>query len=269
MQNNNVKLGKKTSFPNEYDPQTLTPIDRTASRISTEIYKNKFYGLDRWTCYELSWLGVNGNPKNGVLSIEYSSESPFFIESKSLKLYLNSYHNFIATNNIVIQTITNDLRSCLKSNVSVTLMNKPHPIDQRNLYTSLDHIPHIGVLDNVDKSLLLLSPKKEFNIYKLSCSLFRSLCPVTNQPDWATILIQYKGRYIDESSILSYLLSYRSHKGFHEECADLIYTHIMLQCNPDELSIEAKFLRRGGIDINPFRTSLKEFSYFPYRDLRQ
>ena len=164
MQNNNVKLGKKTSFPNEYDPQILTPIDRTASRISTEIYKNKFYGLDRWTCYELSWLGVNGNPKNGVLSIEYSSESPFFIESKSLKLYLNSYHNFIATNNIVIQTITNDLRSCLKSNVSVTLMNKPHPIDQRNLYTSLDHIPHIGVLDNVDKSLLLLSPKKEFNI---------------------------------------------------------------------------------------------------------
>jgi 7-cyano-7-deazaguanine reductase len=148
-------------------------------------------------------------------------------------------------------------------------LNKPHPIDQRNLYTNLDHIPHSGVLDKVDKSLLSLSPKKELNIYKLSCSLFRSLCPVTNQPDWATILIQYKGRYIDESSILSYLLSYRFHKGFHEECTELIYTHIMLQCNPDELSIEAQFLRRGGIDINPFRTSLKEFSYFPYRDLRQ
>ena len=115
MQNNNLILGKKISFPKEYDPKLLTSIDRISSRISTEIYRNKFYGLDRWTCYELSWLGVNGNPKNGVLSIEYSSESPFFIESKSLKLYLMEFRNCGAFHEAVTNRIIDDLQRLLNA----------------------------------------------------------------------------------------------------------------------------------------------------------
>jgi len=268
VENKNLILGKNIVPLQNYDPAILNSIKRSKLRNSI-LLPTECYGLDRWTCYEFSWLGTNGVPKSNIISIEYSSDSSFFIESKSLKIYMNSYNNFIGSEESIKEQIISDLEDLLKVEVKVKLMNEPYSFDPRKIYTNIDNVAFNGTITKVDKTLLSLSSSQETNSFYISCNLFRSLCPVTGQPDWASILINYKGKLIEEVSILNYLLSYRYHQGFHEECVELIFTHINSECSPEELSIEARFLRRGGIEINPFRSSLRNFSYLPYRDLRQ
>ena len=262
-------LEKKINFYHDYDANILNPISRDESRKKIGLSANKINGIDLWTSYEISWLRPNGIPDNGILYTSYPSSSPFFIESKSFKFYLNSLHNIKSTKKDLINLIKKDLEDCLQTKVKINMLSKPIEYDLYKGYVDIDNKKIKDVGRKVDSSLLSLSINSPIRDYKIKCSLFRSLCPVTSQPDWATILINYKGSLIKTDSILSYLISYRNHPGFHEECVELIYKDILDTCKPINLSVEARFLRRGGIEINPFRTSEKNISYFPLRDIRQ
>ena len=248
-------LGKNSDIPLKYDPSVLTPLSRLDSRTQAglEEYTSQFEGRDYWTSYETSWLNEKGIPRNKILNLSYSSQSQFFIESKSLKLYLYSLNNkeFRSSEEVQAQ-IKEDLENSLKTEVIVELDNKPRKIEET--FTSIDSED----LDKIDSHPLSLSiePEEEADVTEeLSTSLFRSLCPVTSQPDWATIYIRYKGNKINHKSLLKYLLSYRNHQGFHEECVERIFSDILQRIRIDELFVRANFLRRGGIEINPVRVT--------------
>ena len=247
-------LGKKNSIPLDYDPNILRPLSRLESRIKSGLdeYSNFLHGEDYWTSYETSWLDIKGIPKNSILNLAYSSDSKFFVESKSLKLYLYSLNNkrFNSTNDVK-DIIRNDLEKILKTNVDIDLADSPRPIEDN--YFSLDNLD-IDKIDSYPISLAI-EPGERNITEDLSCSLFRSLCPETSQPDWATIYISYSGLEIKHNGLLQYLLSYRNHQGFHEECVEKIFLDINKRCRLNELSVRANFLRRGGIEINPVRTT--------------
>ena len=249
-----IFLGKEIGIPKEYDPSVLTPLSRLDSRIKAGLdeFSSSLHGRDYWTSYETSWLNNNGVPQNCILNISYNCDSKFFIESKSLKLYLYSLNNekFESTD-FVKKLICSDLERILKTDVEVELAKSPRIIEEN--YFLLDNI-EIAKIDSHPNSLVI-EPGEDEVSEKLSCSLFRSLCPVTSQPDWATIYISYSGTAIKHPSLLQYLLSYRNHQGFHEECVERIFIDINKRCRLTELSVRANFLRRGGIEINPVRTT--------------
>ena len=210
------------------------------------------HGKDFWTSYETSWLNLRGIPQNKILNVTYSSDSKYFLESKSLKLYLYSLNNKkFDTIDEVSSLIQLDLEQTLKTEVEVDLASSPRAIQHNHL--SLDSLA-IEKIDSYPNSLVIESEEKEAS-EDLSCGLFRSLCPVTAQPDWATIYISYSGVAINHLSILRYLLSYRNHQSFHEECVERIFFDITKRCKLDKLSVRANFLRRGGIEINPVRVT--------------
>ena len=249
-----ILLGKDRNIPLDYDPSILTPLSRLDSRIKSghDDFAHLLHGVDYWTSYETSWLNSDGIPRNGILNIAYSCNSKFFVESKSLKLYLYSLNNkrFDSVNKIQ-DTIRNDLENILKTEVEVDLTDSPRPIEDN--YLCLDDLD-IEKIDEYPNSLIIMPGEKTLS-EELSCSLFRSLCPVTSQPDWATIYISYTGLEIEHKGLLRYLLSYRNHQGFHEECVEKIFLDINKRCRLDGLSVRANFLRRGGIEINPVRTT--------------
>ncbi len=260
-------LGKDSGYPTIHDPSILEGMSRLDSRKRIGIDENssRLYGIDSWTCYELSWLNKNGVPNNGILYFSYDCHSKLFIESKSLKMYLFSLNNEIFESKEKIEsTIKSDLESALKTELSVEILDKPREIiTQENSIDSLD----IERPSPKPNSLILTSTDKEVD-EDISCSLFRSLCPVTAQPDWATIFISYKGKEIDHKNLLSYLLSYRNHQGFHEECLEKIFFDLKRRCLLDSLLVRANYLRRGGIEINPVRTDHKNYEQI-LRDQRQ
>jgi 7-cyano-7-deazaguanine reductase len=263
-----IPLGKESSIPIRYDPSVLIPLSRLDSRTKSGLqeYTKYFYGRDYWTSYETSWLNGNGIPRNKILNVSYSCESKFFIESKSFKLYLYSLNNkkFDSTKEVV-SLIKNDLETALKSEVEVELINQPREIEKN--WTSLDSLE----IDNIDShpNSLVLEPNNQDEVSEeVSCSLFRSLCPVTAQPDWATVYISYKGNGIEKKSLLRYLISYRNHQGFHEECVERIFLDITKRIRIKELSVRANFLRRGGIEINPVRTT-PGLAINIFREIRQ
>ena len=248
-------LGKNSSIPKDYDPKILTALDRLESRRKAGLdhYHDKFEGKDFWTSYETSWLDLDGIPQNCILNFAYSCKSKYFVESKSLKLYLYSLNNkkFNSVDEIR-SLIKNDLEDALKTEVDVELNKKPREIADDTFSIDQEDI------DKIDKhpNSLVIEPGDIDTIEEnLSSSLFRSLCPVTAQPDWATVYISYKGNSIKHSGLLRYLLSFRNHQGFHEECVERIFTDIMKRCRLTELSVRANFLRRGGIEINPIRVT--------------
>jgi len=249
-----ILLGKDKTIPLDYDPGILTPLSRLDSRIKSglEGFANLLHGIDYWTSYETSWLNPKGIPRNGILNIAYSCNSKFFVESKSLKLYLYSLNNkkFDSVESLK-NTIRNDLENILKTEVDIDLSDSPRPIEDS--YLCLDDL-QIEKIDEYPNSLIIMPGEKTIS-EELSCSLFRSLCPVTSQPDWATIYISYTGLEIEHKGLLQYLLSYRNHQGFHEECVEKIFLDIYKRCRLDNLSVRANFLRRGGIEINPVRTT--------------
>jgi len=261
-------LGEDTKIPQKYEPSILSPLNRLESRLKSglEEFSDFYSGRDYWTSYETSWLDKNGIPQNKILNISYDCNSKFFVESKSLKLYLYSLNNKEFTSIESVQSlIKKDLDAALKTNVEVQLDDRPRDIfdDTR----SIDEVS-IAQIDQYPNSLII-EPGEEENVSEaLSCSLFRSLCPVTAQPDWATIYISYRGNSIQHDGLLRYLLSYRNHQGFHEECVERIYIDILRRCRLDELSVRANFLRRGGIEINPVRTT-SNYNIDIYREIRQ
>lgn len=245
-----TELGKSTKYDNPYNPKLLLAIPRQAT-------KQQQFGYDTWRAYELSWL-ENNIPKIATAVISYSSQSRFIVESKSIKLYLGSF-NFTSFSSLeeVLMTIKTDLSNAIESTVTVTLDNNMHRstpggqcIDNTEIITTTP-LP-----SQPNKKILTTETNNTTEV--LHSNLFRSCCPVTSQPDWATIVISYSGKQITASSLLQYLLSFRNHAAFHESCISQIYDDLYAVCAPTTLTINGYFTRRGGIDINPCRSSRKD-----------
>jgi 7-cyano-7-deazaguanine reductase len=273
-----ILLGRQVSYKSDYDNSLLFPIKRSLGRakIIKESYL-PFNGYDLWSCYELSWLDSKGKPEVRIMHFVVSADSEFLIESKSVKLYLNSFNNTkFATQEEVYNLIKSDLSQIAGSPVKVYINKLSHYKNQPlNIFEGilLDELPVEISKYQVTSELLKIDLSNQEQIVEeiLYSNLLKSNCLVTGQPDWASIQISYKGKKIDHRSLLKYLISYRDHNGFHEECIEHIFVDILENCKPEELTVFAKYTRRGGVDINPFRTnvSLKNTEVIKIRDVRQ
>lgn len=259
-------LGQSVVYDTEYQPSLLFPIERTEKRNELGINRElPFNGEDIWNAFELSWLNNAGVPQVGIGEFRFPASSPNIIESKSLKLYLNSLNQtrFTSVENVT-QVIVEDLSSRSGALVTVDIRSvgqiefhlissfEASCIDQLDI--SIEHFEY-------DSALLKLEAETAGNHVEVSeqlCShLLKSNCLITNQPDWATVYIEYKGAPIDHRSLLKYLISFRTHNEFHEQCVERIYCDIMKRCGPRELTVYARYTRRGGLDINPWRSNTK------------
>ena len=252
-------LGKKTSYPVSYSPGLLQPIPREENRLILGIFAElPFHGDDIWNAYELTWLDGRGRPRVATAEFHVPATSPNIIESKSMKLYLNSHAmTGYADLEDVRAVIANDLSQSAAGPVTVSL-------NQLSENAVLSELPGVCIDDNeidcesvdVDPGLLT-SIDGDAVEEELHSHLLRCLCPVTDQPDMGSLLIRYKGQPIDRSSLLRYIVSYRNHNDFHESCVERIFLDIQKRCEPDALTVYARYNRRGGIDINPFRSDFE------------
>lgn len=252
-------LGKPTEYIDQYQPNLLDPIPRELGRkiIGLTDSALPFVGVDIWNAYELSWLDKNGLPKVAIAEWRLLCTSPNLIESKSIKLYLNSF-NMTRFNDVdlVRSTIIQDLSKAAQAPVEITLI-MPEQFQYLKLskfegkciddlsVTIDEYIPHADLL------FVETHPVEE----KLVSHLLKSNCPITHQPDWASVFISYQGNKINHEGLLKYIVSFRKHNGFHEQCVEKIFVDIMLRCHPQQLTVYARYTRRGGLDINPFRTN--------------
>lgn len=258
MNNPNIPLGKTVTHSATYDPEQLFPIERQLGRQEIGVVGNlPFYGEDLWTAYELSWLNNKGKPVVAVGEFIFPCTTTNIIESKSLKLYCNSFNQSrFSSWQLVQETMVKDLSRITGDSVQVRLI----PVN--NIEALQIVAPEGECIDELDVNIshyhanpLLLMTRKNVVNHTLHSHLLRTNCPVTNQPDWATIVVKYHGRQIIKESLLAYLISYRRHTGFHENCVEQIFTDILSHCRPKELTVYARFTRRGGMDINPFRST--------------
>lgn len=254
-------LGKQTAYIDVYDNSLLQPISRKFAREQLQIIGDlPFYGFDIWNCYEVSWLNQTGKPEIRILEFMVSSDSPNIIESKSLKLYLNSFSNTkLSSSEQVIELITRDLSLIFGSDVIVFLKDlESYDVTRLQSFSGINldrldvTITSFEISQNLPK---LLEDNTKIVDEVLYSNLLKSNCLVTNQPDWASVQISYRGKKIDHSSLLKYLVSFRNHNEFHEQCVERIFCDISKFCIPDELTVYARYTRRGGIDINPIRSS--------------
>jgi len=255
-----IPLGRQVDPSLTYDPTQLFCVPRKDARKNLGITGDlPFYGVDIWNAYELSWLDKKGKPCVAAGEIVFPCTGKNIIESKSLKLYLNSL-NFtrFQSSEKVKQTLIRDLSRAAGGDVAMTLF-MPDLFDRQDI-----KVPRGTCLDNMD-----VHDEIESYHYDPSClktgsgmveerlfsHLLRTNCPVTGQPDWATVMIHYRGNAMDHLGLLLYLISLRQHQGFHENCVELIFMDVWNRCAPEFLSVQARFTRRGGIDINPCRSS--------------
>lgn len=252
-----LELGKKSEYNPHYNPEILFAIPRHSKRAEIGILGDiPFYGQDIWNHYEVSWLNKKGKPIVVLAEIRYSCETPNIIESKSMKLYFNSFNNtHFATPEIVKEVITKDISERVGGEVAVKLFTLENIIIQ-------DTLPGIS-LDNLDVDCHhyeiepnLLKINNAIVTETLTSNLLKSNCLVTNQPDWGSIQICYTGKQIQHEGLLQYLVSFRNHNEFHEQCVERIYMDIMRQCQPQQLVVYGRYTRRGGLDINPYRSSM-------------
>ncbi len=257
-------LGKPTEYCAEYAPELLYPIPRQLKRdeLGISAATLPFVGEDLWNAYELSWLNAKGKPVVALASFRVPATSPNLIESKSFKLYLNSFNQTpFADTETVQQTLAGDLSAAAGAAVDVKielLSSRPQPTlgyPQGILLDELDIV--CDTYQPAPQQLLTVDGEKVEEI--LYSHLLKSNCLVTGQPDWAMVVIRYRGRPIDHAGLLRYIVSFRGHNEFHEQCVERIYCDITRQCAPDALAVYARYTRRGGLDINPFRSS-GEFS---------
>lgn len=257
MNATNLPLGRKADYPHKYAPEVLCPIARGASREPLGIGAAlPFSGVDTWNAWELTWLADNGRPAIATARIVVPAESPNLVESKSLKLYLGSFAmTRFRTAGRMCQTIAADLSECAGASVAVTL---GADVTIGTLPGScLDALDVECAAWEVDAGLLEADASEEVEEH-LHTHLLRSLCPVTGQPDVGSVLVSYAGPRIDPASLLRYIVSYREHQDFHEACVERMFIDIEARCRPRKLSVHALYQRRGGIDINPFRSNCDE-----------
>jgi 7-cyano-7-deazaguanine reductase len=232
-------LSKNVSSPLSYDPGILFPINREDSRINLSDFEAiEMFGFDCWNAYELSWLDLTGKPVVGMGRIAFPMTTRKIIESKSLKLFLNSLNNekFASIDELSMR-IQADLSGVCEGEVDVSISL----LDSRFLAWSSDEIGEC--IDHISISETLFT------------DLFKSNCPVTNQPDWASVVVRYSGSPIGKSELLSYLCSFRNHQGYHEECAERIFYDLWRTFKLSKLFLAMSYLRRGGLDINVYRCS--------------
>ena len=254
-------LGKSAIYADRYDPSLLFPIPREIKRAEIGVAEPlPFHGVDIWNAYELSWLDLRGKPVVALAEFHVPATSPNIIESKSFKLYLNGFaQERIADANALITTLTHDLSAAAGAEVGVQLREANaaalpainldgHLLDGQDI--AIDHYgPPQAEFLHADASA---NPVEETVV----SHLLRSNCPVTGQPDWGSVQIAYRGAPIDHAGLLRYLVSFRDHNEFHEQCVERIFVDLMQRCAPQELSVYARYTRRGGLDINPFRSSM-------------
>jgi len=271
-QYSDTPLGKKSEYVDSYMPSLLCPVPRWDGREELEIEdRPPFHGMDFWYASELSWLDQKGKPHVAVAEFMVPCTTRNLIESKSVKLYLNSFGGTrFESPRAVKQTIENDTSACVEGAVDVVLRTLGEAASQE-LWTPsgtcLDHIDLTIETYERDPELLLVDQGAE-RTEQLFSHLFRSRCPVTGQPDWATMLIRYTGQPISMAGLLRYLVSYRNDSAFHEHVVEQIFMDIKNQCQPRQLSVEGLFTRRGGISISPFRSDFESQSSSP-RVIRQ
>ena len=258
-----LKLGQKTEYASQYDRTLLQPVPRALNRDGLGITQNQPFtiGADIWTAYEISWLNEKGLPQVAIADIYLDYQSQNLIESKSFKLYLNSFNQSkFADFNTVQQTMQRDLSECAQGDVKVRL-NPVAVYDSQKI----DHLQG----DCIDQQDIEIT-SYEFNAdwlkdcvsneiveEKLVSHLLKSNCLITNQPDWGTLHIHYVGNKIDHEKLLRYVVSFRQHNEFHEQCVERIFCDLMHYAKPEKLTVYARYTRRGGLDINPFRSNFE------------
>ena len=251
-------LGKEVSYPTHYDASVLFPIERAPNRSELTI-PSSWYGADIWYAYEISWLNTKGKPLVAIGRFAIPWNSPFLIESKSLKLYLNSFNETCFDTIEQVQTrIQKDLSAVAGTTIEVTLYTLETYQGPRTVSLEGELIDQLDITaEHYEPSPHLLQCAPEANTVNetLLSHLLKSNCPVTGQPDWATVQISYTGKAIDKAALLRYIISFRRHTEFHEHCVERMYHDVMKQCQPERLFIMARYTRRGGLDINPWRSS--------------
>ncbi len=267
-------LGVTTEYPDRYSPTLLVSIPRAASReaLGLNSLSLPFEGVDRWTAYEISWLDDRGKPMVAIGEFTVPCTSLSIIESKSLKLYLNSLNQASFDSAAQLQqTLEKDLGNGFGAGVAVELFS----LDQ---YRARPLASYSGFcLDSLDVECrqytpamsLLQSDPGTLAEETLYSHLLKTNCPVTGQPDWASIVVNYSGAKIDREGLLRYLVSFRQHQDFHEHCLERIFMDIHRQCRPQSLEVFARYTRRGGLDINPCRSTGRVSAESSMRTVRQ
>ncbi len=252
------QLGKKTTGSHHYTPDLLFPLPRADKRkllgINTQL---PFQGIDLWHAYEVSWLNEKGKPQIALAEFTIPCDSPNLIESKSFKLYLNSFNlSSFSSAAVVATTLTNDLSNALGKEAKVKLILPKNFKDLTLQNLTGTNIDGYDVnIDTYQPDSHLLTTEKEKVTETLVSNLLKSNCPMTDQPDWGSVQIHYTGNKINAKSLLKYIISFRQHNEFHEQCVERIFVDIMQCCAPEKLSVFACYTRRGGLDINPFRAN--------------
>ena len=257
---NQSSLGKPVLYSGSYDPALLFPISRALQRESLGIGDPlPFIGVDIWNAFELSWLDARGKPRVALAEFRVPATSPNIIESKSFKLYLNSYmQTRIPDTDTLRQQLAGDLSAAAGAPVSVVLgtpTSKQSALIENLEGEVIDDLPiEISHYGPPQPGFLHSNPDAVVE-ESLVSHLFKSNCPVTGQPDWASVQLHYQGPRLGRDGLLRYLVSYREHDDFHEHCVERIFVDVLAKCLPSRLSVYARYTRRGGLDINPFRAT--------------
>lgn len=258
---NKSLLGQSTDYIDTYTPSLLYPVPRGEARAAIGLEAPlPFRGGDLWHAYELSWLDARGKPVAAVADFSLSCDTQNIIESKSFKLYLNSFSNTrFASREEVKETLEKDLTGCAGGEVKARVLS----------LGEAEQMPHMALegtcLDDIELEIdqyeyapeLLHVDTGGERSHVLYTHLLRSRCPVTGQPDWATLVVRYRGRPINEQGLLRYVVALRNHQGFHEQIIERVFMDIMARCAPAALTVYGRFTRRGGLDINPFRSNFE------------
>ncbi|HSC82966.1 MAG TPA: NADPH-dependent 7-cyano-7-deazaguanine reductase QueF [Pseudomonas sp.] len=254
-------LGKSSAYVSSYSPELLFPIPRATkwAELGLTASTLPYQGVDFWNCYELSWLTPSGKPVVAIGEFAIPADSPSIIESKSFKLYLNSLNqSAYSSQTEVEQVLARDLSACAGASVAVRVR-------------SLDEVASEGVvslpgrcIDELDIAVsdyahprpeLLCRAGDEVVDEVLYSHLLKSNCPVTGQPDWGTLVVEYRGPQLDAASLLAYVVSFRQHQDFHEQCVERVFLDLQRLLQPQALTVYARYVRRGGLDINPYRST--------------
>jgi len=262
-------LGREVAYPRHYDASLLYPIPRALGRAAIGVGAPlPFIGVDRWNAYELSWLDPDGKPRVATATLRVPADSPHLVESKSLKLYLNAFNaTRFADAEAVRARIEADLTQAAGAPVAMAFGLPPFEdaVDAESI-DALDIA--IDAYDAPDAALLVADAGDVVD-EALTSALLKSNCPVTGQPDWADVTLRYRGPRIDRASLLRYLVGFRDHAEFHEQCVERIFVDVLARCRPHWLSVEARYTRRGGLDINPWRATAGIDAPTALRTLRQ
>ena len=253
-------LGKTSAYVSQYDPSLLFPIARQAKRDELGLSGAlPFFGIDIWNAYEVSWLNLRGKPQVAIATVSFPADSPNIIESKSFKLYLNSFNQTRLTSETELrERLQHDLSAACGATVHITLtLSADFGQCQMGELTGL-LLDRLDIdVDNYhpDPGLLHANAQEGITEETFVSHLLKSNCLVTGQPDWGSVQIHYVGAPINQEGLLRYLIGFREHNEFHEQCVERIFVDIMRACKPQKLAVYARYTRRGGLDINPWRSN--------------